>query len=376
MRILCLAFLATPVCLCVCACNSSGTAEAAQPAIKADTHGVTLTPDALQWKYVELAVAAEAVALAPLPAPGRVEFDEKRTSSVGSPLAGRIEAVQVRLGDTVKQGDRLFSVRSGAWAELDREVESARAQVAVKRRLVDRARELFMLKALPEKEVISAEAEVKEAELALKAAEAKKQSLQVVAGGDNLFFVRAPRSGTVVAHDLYSSQEVTPDRPTPLLQISDLDEVLVMADVPENDVGELSAGEAVTIRSQVGNLERVGKIDRVSEVVDARRRTVEVRVRVENKDRALRPNAFVDAIPMPSNAPRQIRIPEGAVVSEGLKSVVFVARGPGRLEPVQVQLGRRREGEIEIRSGLAAGTRFVSKGSLLLLNQVDLADQL
>ena len=131
----------------------------------------------------------------------------------------------------------------------------------------------------------------------------------------------------------------------------------------------------MTIRTQVGGLERKGSVDHISEVVDAHRRTVEVRVRSENKDRLLRPNAFVEVVPNPIGSVKRIRIPDSAVVSEGTKSVVFVARGPGRLEPVEVVTGRRRDGEVEIRSGLAVGTRFVSKGALLLLNQVDLADQ-
>jgi cobalt-zinc-cadmium efflux system membrane fusion protein len=355
-------------------CSKGEATETRPSTLKADAKGVDLTPDAPQWKYVELKVAEEGPPLVPLPAPGRVDFDEKRTSNVGSPLAGRIEAVQVRLGDTVKQGDKLFSVRSGAWADLDREAETARSQVGLKKRVLERSKELYELKAIAEKDVIAAEAELKEAELALKAAEAKKQSLQVVPGGDNLFFVRAPRGGTVVEHDLYSSQEVTPDREKPLLRISDLDEVLVLADVPENDVSDLATGEPVTIRSQVGGVERKGTVDHISEVVDARRRTVEVRVRAQNLDRVLRPNAFVEVVPAPVDSTRRVKIPDQAVVSEGTRSVVFVARGPGRLEPVDVVPGRRRDGEVEIRGGLAAGTRFVSKGALLLLNQVDLAD--
>src|SRR5262249_45137257 len=157
--------------------------------------------------------------------------------------SGRVETLQVRLGDPVKKGDRLFSVRSAAYADLDREVETTKAEVAVKERLLARVRDLFQLKAAAEKEVLSGEAELKEAELAHKAAVAKQQSLQVDSAGDNLFWVRAPRGGTIVDLDVYASQEVTPDRDKALLRISDLDEVLVMADMPESDVGDLKAGD-------------------------------------------------------------------------------------------------------------------------------------
>jgi cobalt-zinc-cadmium efflux system membrane fusion protein len=347
-------------------------APGAAPTLTADARGVTLTPDAPQWKYVELAVAQKGPPLTPLPFPARVDLDEKRTSNVGAPLAGRVEAVEVRLGARVKAGDRLFSVRSGAFADLDRETEAARAQVEVRQRLLDRAKELYELKAAAQKDVLAAEAELKEALLNLKAAESKQRSLHVEAVGDNLFWVKAPRAGTVVEVDVFAGQEVTPERDRPLLRLSDLDEVVVVADVPESDVGDLSVGEQVTVRLQGGTVVRDGVITYISEVVDPRRRSVEVRVRADNRDRVLRPNAFVEVAVHPDPAQEVVRVPEAAVVTRGERLVVFVSPTPGRLEPRAVVTGRRSGGEIEIRQGLEAGTRFVAKGALLLLNQVEL----
>lgn len=348
--------------------------------LQADSTGVTLTPDAPQWKYVELGVAQEGPALTPLPAPGRIDFDPKRTASVGAPLAGRVEAVTVRTGDRVKLGAPLYSVRSGALADLDREGQAARETVAVKRRLLERARDLLAVQAVPEKEVLGAEAELKEAELSLKAAVAKTESLGVETAGTNLYWVRAPRAGTVVEVDVYESQEVTPDRDRPLLRISELDEVLVLADVQEGDAADLRVGAPVIVQAGAA-VEHPGRIEHISEVVDPHRRTVEVRIRAgnqaQNGTRTLRPNAFVQVVfqagPTP-DAARRIRVPAQAVVSNGDQSVVFVMKSPGRLERTPVVPGRRRDGEVEIKSGLAPGTRYVSRGALLLLNQVELAD--
>lgn len=354
------------------ACTS---APAATPlsTLSADATGVTLSADAPQWKYVELTVAALAPALAPLPVPGRVDLDPKRTAAIGVPLPGRVEAVSVRLGARVKQGDKLFSVRSGAYADLDRETEAARAQVAVRQRLVTRAKELYELKATPQKDVFAAEAELKESELALKAAESKQRSLAVASEGDNLFWVRANRAGTVVEIDVSPGLEVGPEREKPLLRVSDLDEVLVIADVPESDVRDVTVGEAVTVHPQSNSDTREGVVEYISEVVEPRRRTVEVWVRAKNSDRLLRPNGFVEVVIHPDAAQQLVRVPDAALVTQGTRSVVFVSTSPGRLEPRPVQLGRRRDGETEIRGGLDAGSRFVSRGALLLLNQLDLS---
>jgi membrane fusion protein, heavy metal efflux system len=333
---------------------------------------IHISDQAPQWRYVELSVATEAPPLPPPPFPGRVSFDEKRTASLSAPLPGRVERVLVRIGDRVQEGERLFNVRSAAWADLEREMASARANVEVKKRIAARARELVEIRAAPEKDALAAEADLHEAELAARASAAKRASLRIAPEGDNLFWVVAPRSGTIVDLDVVASQEVQPSGDHPLVRISELTEVLVLADVQESDAYDLRVGGDVTIRTRAGGVIRTGTIDRISEVVDPKRRTVELRIRAPNADRVLRPNAFVDVELQSDPTQKRIRVPAEAVVTDGQNSVVFVSRGEGQLERVTVTLGRQRSGEVELRSGLEPGSRYVSKGAILLLNQLAL----
>jgi cobalt-zinc-cadmium efflux system membrane fusion protein len=353
-----------------------GAASGEDPAEKLRVEGnaVRLDSDAPQWAYIGLETAEEAPILPPLPAPGRVLFDEKRTSNVGSPLAGRVETVTVRVGDQVKQGDKLFSVRSGDFADLDHAIASAREEVEVKRRVYERQKDLLALKAVAEKDVDLAQSELKQAELSLHGANAKESSLSVAHGGDNLFWVRAPRNGTVVELLVFSSQQVSPDSATPLLRVSDLAEVLVIAEVPEVDAMDIKDGEAVDVVSRDGSITREGTVAHVSEVIDPQRQTVEVRVRVPNADHVMRPNAFVEVQLKPDTTLQRVQVKEDAVVLAGERSVVFVESAPGKLERIPVVTGRRRDHKVELRSGITPGTKYVARGALLLLNQVDLAN--
>ncbi len=347
-------------------------APAGPPEPVVDASSVTLPIDAPQWRYIELEVASETPALPPLPAPGRVHFDEKRTASVGTPLPGRVETVQVRAGDRVKRGDHLFSVRSGALADLARELKTATTDFGVKKRIADRTRELVGLKAASEKDQLAAESDERDAQFALDAAVAKRQSLRADVVDDNLFWVTAPQDGTVVDLDVYASQEITSERESPLLRIADLGEVLVLTDVQERDAAELAAGMPVTIQTPAGDVSRPGTIEHVAELLDPKRRSVGVRVRAQNADGVLRPNAFVEVALETDGAHQRVQVPAEAVVTDGNESVVFVLRGQGRLERVPVSVGRQRDGQLEVLAGLAPGNRYVAKGAILLLNAMSL----
>jgi len=337
-----------------------------------DGNAIILPIDAPQWGYLVLAVASETPALAPLPAPGVVHFDERRTASVGTPLPGRVERVQVRAGDRVKRGDRLFSVRSGALADLARELKAATSDFGTKKRIADRTRELVGLKAASEKDQLTAESDERDAQFALDAAVAKRQSLQAEIADDSLFWVTAPQDGTVVDLNVNASQEVTPEAEAPLLRIADLAEVIVLTDVQEHDAVDLAVGMPVTIQTPAGDVSLPGTIEHVGEVVDPKRRSVGVRVRAENADGALRPNAFVEVAREPDRTHQRVQVPAEAIVTDGDESVAFVVRDQGRLERVPVTVGRQRDGQLEVRSGLAPGDRYVAKGAILLLNAINL----
>ncbi len=349
---------------------------ASAPAMSVEGGAVHLDANAPQWRYLELAQANRSKPLPPVPAPGRVAVDEARAAPIYAPLAGRVERVSVQLGDTVKPGDRLLAIRSSWLPELGREVESARAALGVKTAMLERTRDLVKLRAVAEKDLLLAEQERHEVELTLKAAEGKWRSLRLGALDDSgLYWVTATKRGTVVERKALIGMEVGPDRSEPLLAIAELDQVIVVADVLERDAEGLGLGQkAQIVDVSLGNAPVEGTIEYIAQVVDSVRHTVAIRVRAGNADRMLRPNAFAQVTFTAQGEPRVV-VPTEAVVTDDQKSVVFVSavgpKGTTRLERRPVQVGRARDGLTEIRSGLAPGETFVSKGALLLLNALD-----
>lgn len=356
-------------------------AEPSAPAgFTVNNGAVELLPSSPQWRYIDLAKAQSTAPLPPVPAPARVAVDEARSAPIYAPLAGRVERVDVQLGQKVKPGDRLLAIRSSSLPEIGREVESARAALGVKQAMADRVRDLVGLRAVPEKDLILAEQEKREAELNLKAAEGKRKSLRLSALDDSgLYWVTATKSGTVVERRALVGMEVGPDRADPLLSVADLQQVIVVADVLERDTAGLKVGQTAKITDVALGGESVqGSIEYIAQLVDPARRTVAVRLRVPNPEHKLRPNAFAQVTFAPAAAGEtRIVVPAEAIVTDDQKSVVFVKRelpgGATRLERREVVVGRVRDEKAEIVSGLQDGESYVARGALLLLNALDLA---
>ncbi len=325
------------------------------------------------WQYVLFDAAQLAPALVALPVPGRVIVDEGRTTRLMAPLLGRVDAVAARLGEHVQKGDKLLSVRSGALVDLVTEEKLAETGVSAQSRNLARVKSLVDLQAAPVKDLQQAERDLKDAQLALDAAVLKGKSLRVEPGGDGLYWLVAPRAGVVVERDVAVGEEVGPNRNAPLLVIAELDEVLAIGSVPEADLGTLAPGEAaaVTLPSAPGRA-YPGTIEWVSQMVDAERHTVDVRVRLKNEDGGLRPNAWVQVAFQPVTTPR-IVLPSEAVVTDEQRSVVFVRAADQSVQRRTVQVGRQRSGRVEVMGGVQAGEKVAVSGALLLLNALALS---
>jgi membrane fusion protein, heavy metal efflux system len=353
------------------------TAVAAPAPFTVDHETIHVADGAATWGYLALATATMGDPIAPEPVPARVAFDEARSEPVVAPLAGHVESVAVRLGQRVDQGDRLLAIRSTALVDVYKELEQSKSEAAAREKAVTRLRALVALKAEPEKELLAAEQDLRQSQLARDAAQLKLRSLDVGEAGGNLYWLTASRSGVVVERTVLAGQEVGPDRADPLLVIADLGEVIVTADVPEEQVSTVRVGQTARIVSPAAPERTIeGRVEYVGEVVDPTRRMVDVRVRVANDDRSLRPNAFVQVALATDGSPRVV-VPAEAVVNDDQEAFVFVrhAEHPDSLERRAVTLGFQRAGQAEILSGLAPGETYVSKGAILLLNAIDLAKE-
>lgn len=324
-------------------------------------------PTAKNTVQYDTAIAGEAPPHWTDDIPARIQYDETKTSRVGSPLDGRVAQVLVELGQKVKTGAALLTVTSGDLADIYSARDKAKVDLDTAKIHYDRIKALVDANALPRKELVGAEQDLKEAQVAFATANSKIASLKVGAGGQTQFTITAPRDGVIVEKTVAVGQQVGPASGA-ILTIADLADVWVVADLLEDAVDDIKAGSKAQITIDGVKDPLDGTVDQVAAIVDPDRHTVPVRVKLMNPSGVLRPNSLAQ-IKFYEEKTGPLAVPADSILSDGASTYVYVIHD-GVPRRQDVVAGPRNAKLVQVRSGLKAGDKVVSRGAVLLDNQI------
>ena len=176
--------------------------------------------------------------------------------------------------------------------------------------------------------------------------------------------IYSPVTGHVMTRNAFPGQHVTPE--TKLYEIADHSVVWVKADVYENDIAWVRTGQRAVMRVQaLPGREFAGRVTFIDPHVNERTRTLNFRVEFANADLTLKPGMYAD-VELSASMGRRLMVPESAVLPTGLRNIVFVDRGEGRMEIRNVQLGTKVSDHFEILGGLVEGELVVTSGNFLI----------
>ena len=188
------------------------------------------------------------------------------------------------------------------------------------------------------------------------------------------YVFRAPVDGIVIEKMAVAGQMMKPGER--LYRLADLSSVWVLAQIPEQDVAFVRAGQDATVRVTYGP-ERLldGRVETLLPQVEDQTRAATARIVLANPDASLRPGMFVDVRFVARLADDAVLVPDLAVLRSGEHNTVFIARDHGTFEPREVKLGVRSQGNLyEVLSGLTAGERVVISGQFMLDSESQLRD--
>jgi len=268
-------------------------------------------------------------------------------------VSGRITQLNFRDGERVSKGQLLvqFDDQLPA-AQLKQSLAEQSIAAANHKRNQDLLAQKFVSQRSLEES--AANLEVAQAKVAL--AQATLEHLKVKAPFDGIAGIRLVNQGDYLKDG------------ADIVNIEDIDAVFVDFRLPERFQSKVRKGQ----RAQVDLDALPGRkftavIQAVDPLVDTNGRSVGVRACIDNRQLQLRPGMFARVTPVFGERENAIVVPEEAVVPQGQKAyVIKVVDGAEKdskvSQRVEVRVGIRRPGKVEIVEGLREGDTVVIAG--------------
>lgn len=188
------------------------------------------------------------------------------------------------------------------------------------------------------------------------------------------YVYHAPADGMVIEKMAVAGQMMKPGER--IYRLADLSSVWVLAQIYEQDLSFVRAGQDATVRVTYGPERLIdGRVELLLPQVEEQTRAATARIVLPNPDASLRPGMFVDVRFVAKLAEDAVLVPDLAVLRSGEHNTVFIARDNGAFEPREIKLGVRSQGNFyEVLSGLTAGERVVVSGQFMLDSESQLRD--
>ena len=263
-------------------------------------------------------------------------------------IAGRITAIHFSEGEAVKKGDPLVTIDA---TELRAQRAESAAAVKLNQLSFNRAAELVQKKLVSQQDYDQAQAN-------LSAAQAKQALNQAQLDKTD---IRVPFDGIVGLRRVSPGDYVQPAQD--IVNLEDIASVKLDFSIPETYLAQVQEQQTVEVHvDSFPDSVFTGTIYAIAPRIDENTRTVQIRARIPNLDKKLRPGMFARVNLVLQSRPNALLVPEQALVPQGNDRFVYRVV-EGKAVMTKVTIGQRTEtGEVEIREGLNTGDMIVTAG--------------
>ncbi|HEY2903977.1 MAG TPA: efflux RND transporter periplasmic adaptor subunit [Polyangia bacterium] len=323
--------------------------------------------------FIKIEIVSEGAASASATLPGRVTFDEDHTQRLASPIDGRAIRILVNLGDKVRAGQPLIELSSPSVGAIQADAQKALSDLHLSEKANERVHTLQTQGAVADKEVAQVQGDLRKAQSDFGRASVQLKALGISPSDPAVnAALRAQIPGVVVERNVLVGQEVRADQATPLLTVSQLDSVWVVADAYEQDLSLVQEGDPVVVRVPAYPGETfAGKVKHIGDVVDSTSRTVKVRSVINNPGHRLKPEMFGTVEVQNTAGHKVIRVPSTSVLNEGDRELVIVAAEGSVFHTRRVEVGPESNGTVRIVAGLIPGERIVTQGAIFMKREIE-----
>lgn len=276
-------------------------------------------------------------------------------AKLSSEMGGRITSIPVKEGQYVRRGQLLAKVDA---SQLEKSLAELETSLSLARDVYERQKRLW-------DQNIGSEIQYLEAKNGVERLEKSKESLKNQMAKTNIY---APLNGVVDQIMNEVGELAAPG--FPVLQVTDVRRLKVVADLPENYLLAVKRGEKVDIHVPAIDKTISGKINLVGQTIDPSNRTFKVEAKINNEGGVLKPNLLADMKINDYSVEDVIVLSADLVQQEvGGKNFVYVAQKEGDQWFAQkryITLGQSGDNQLVIKSGLKENEIVIVEGSLSL----------
>ena len=253
-------------------------------------------------------------------------------------------------GDIVKKGDILVRLNNREEAAKVKELQANLAESVAQ---LNRIKGLYKKKATSKALVDQQDAKTKAISAQLLSAKIKL----------NDFSIKAPFSGILGFREI--SQGALVNVGDVITSLDDLSEVKVDFTIAERFLTTVAVGQTIEASSiAYKDTIFIGTISSVDSRVDSKTRTLKVRAKIPNPELKLRAGMLLN-VKIIRDIEQILQLPESAIIPIDNDHFVFIVK-EGKAQRKKISIGRRKQGIVEVVSGLQVSDEVVIEGALKL----------
>ena len=296
---------------------------------------------------------------------GKIMADNNKMIDVYPLVGGNVIKVNVELGDYVKKGQVLATIKSTDIADFEKQSLDAKSDLLVAKNSLKVAQELFDGKLNSESDVLQAKSEVNKAQSQLSKVEETYKIYNIKAG--SIYEVTAPISGFIIQKSINQDMLLRNDRSENIFDIAEISEVWAMANINEIDINKvkLGIGADVTTISYPDQVFK-GKVDKIFNVIDPETKAMQARIKLKNPGFLLKPDMNANIKLSFKEDKSMIAVPSDAIVFDKSKNFVMVFKDRNNIETRQVEVYRVVGATTYISSGLEENEKVITNNQLFI----------
>ncbi|UWY27298.1 efflux RND transporter periplasmic adaptor subunit [Flavobacterium sp. TR2] len=296
---------------------------------------------------------------------GKITADNNKMIDVYPLVGGNVMNVNVELGDYVKKGQVLATIKSTDVADFEKQSIDAKSDLLVAKNNLKVAQELFDGKLNSESDVLQAKSEVNKAQSQLSKIQETYKIYNIKAG--SIYEVTAPISGFIIQKSINQDMLLRNDRSENIFDIAEISEVWAMANINEIDINKVKLGTSATVTTlSYPDKAFYGKVDKIYNVIDPETKAMQARIKLSNPDYMLKPDMNANIKLSFSENQSMIAIPSKAIVFDKSKNFVMIFKDRNNIETRQVDVYRVVGDTTYISSGLKENEKVITNNQLFI----------